>query len=464
MDVKKSDNLHDDPIDGFFREGLAEPGTAVPMGDWPALEKRVRAHFEKKKKRRFIIFFFFLLLMAGGIYIFSSVLPGSSQGEITKQYTDEVSNNDHKSSQNQTDAIQLTSPANNTVINHAVREQPLTQNDAVEPKAINELNRSVTTGLITKTVVMSRTSAAKRNHPGEKGKKATPSNNLNAVFEPVRENTVQSIPVTTPESVAFQKNETVAITQVKEETKSKASSSPAEVEEAEIEERFGWVDIHAGYNRTSPLLSGNTSQPGYFSKRRSEETGSFRPAYGISFRFKVYSIVGSIGADVISYGENVDYSKTAIKRFQSVSGGQLVYRDSSITNESFVAERENRLTYVEFPVYVGYEFPTQGKFGASLMGGLSMGLLVGTRNTYIDTALTGAYTFESRKKESFRQQTFSIGILPSFEYRMTSFSELYIAFPVRYHLTSVLHPQFGVKQRYLSPGVQFGYMINLKGQ
>lgn len=454
MDSKKSDNMYNDPTDQFFRQKLSAPEAAAPMGDWPSLQERVRGHFEKRKKRRLILLFFIPFLVAAGFYFIQ--MTGDSpaeEGHSTDKQKIHIPEGRITQKNASTGENSNTTPSNTIEISGPAA--PYSNQPARSRIEINADSRLV--GL---------------NRGSRKRSSFTPANKHRINASEEKDNSVftqhkaddEHSPVSSELLEPSVQPDTATTHPQAQKVKKKQTTVPVPAEVEETSETFGWVDVHAGVNYTNPHLSGIISQPGYLDKRRREESGALRAAYGVSFHYMANRIIGSLGVDVVAYGETVDYSNQAVKRFQTVSGGQFVYQDSMIENASFVTKKENRFRYMEFPLYLGYKFPTSGKLGVSVMGGVTVGFLVNSTITYIDTALTGAYVFENQKYETFRQQVFSAGILPSLEYRMRSASEFYVSFPLRYHLTSVMHKESGVKQRYFSPGLQFGFRVFMSGQ
>jgi hypothetical protein len=439
--------------DELFRKKIDDPISAGPVGDWSSLDKELKAHFAEKKRRRFI--FFLIPLLAGGIawMIFS---------EEAQPFSHSASGN----------ARETTLEKKNGVV---LKDQAATKQNPALPENTTENGRTETITPVAQNTIggeQRSLTMQQKKHPSGTVAKIKPTKQKNSKKKSnVSPSTVAAITKNTgtEEEISRPLDEPVSDTSsanvsqeqkqtVKPKTKKPASVAAPEEEEA-TDEKFSWVDIHAGMNRTMALLSGDPGQPGYMQKRKKEERAAIYPAVGIDFRFNIGNYLGSIGILLASYGDEYAYSDSAMKRIYFGPGG---YKDSMIHDQDFPGEGKNKFTYIEFPVQVGYRFPTKGKLGVSVVGGLAMGFLTASKAHYIDTALTGNYFFTNHYIQIFTERRFSVLMNPSVEYRLTNGSEFYISLPVRYQFNSILHEQRDIRQKYLSAGLHIGYRIYTK--
>ncbi len=449
VDSKQPNN---NPLDSLFRDKLSDAPEIQPGAEWPVLEKRLDAYYGKSK-RRFIIIIFFSFLLAGLYWAAGDVLFSRNTDPVAESSKQPAGPNSRK--------VQASQP-----IKEESRERQEDNNGGFLPGNESLPVESIADG----SLPSARTGKANRPARSSYIAKKPASRKNTVTRKAIREQAglaggVQptDLPTATDSSAASEKKEaqTAALLPKRSPEKKKPAPPVVQPEEQASKESFLWVDLHVGVKRTRPLLEGE-GIPGYFEKRNAEEHAAFCPTAGIDMRIQLRKLILSLGVELVNYGEDIDYTATAKRRFYYNSGGQMVYRDSTVNDPALVKQSKNKFTYLEFPLQGGYHFPSKGKFGASVTGGVAFGFLAGSDIQYVDTALNNVVQFSDHYIEHFRQQSFSLLLHPSFEYRMKNLSEIYISLQLRYQLSSVFKKKYEVKQQYFSPGVTVGYRFHRK--
>jgi hypothetical protein len=227
------------------------------------------------------------------------------------------------------------------------------------------------------------------------------------------------------------------------------------------------ISIFAGPAMISKSISGTVSS-NYLNKRKNEEKEITSVNYGVAasyFLSKNFNL--STGLNLLSYGENVEYSKIIKSTNDSsiISYTQVISQDTGISDTTYIPvyatqlindtllesqKRRNRYTYLHLPMMAGYQF-NFNKLSVNIRVGGSIAFLIQEDGKNINTEMTGVESLE--RKKTF----FNLIVSSSFSYPIKKI-DVFLA-PIYQFKSSNFLTDSNVKQRYSSVGINWGVSI-----
>jgi hypothetical protein len=178
---------------------------------------------------------------------------------------------------------------------------------------------------------------------------------------------------------------------------------------------------------------------GYNEKRLNQENALKSLQAGVQFTYRTRQhVLLSAGLGYFTLGDRVNYDA-------SYSG-----------NVALGANGRSRFAYLEIPLTVGYEW-TRNRWGFALQGGISTGILLNAKGSYVSTTQFSSQLFNlAGNKQIFRKTVFSLLASPSVHYYMNDRTSIFVAPTYRLNLQPITKTGSELSQKYLTPGLQIG--------
>jgi hypothetical protein len=237
--------------------------------------------------------------------------------------------------------------------------------------------------------------------------------------------------------------------------------------------------VFGGPSLINKNLTG-VSSAAYLAKRNDEETNIVSMSYGLRMNYSFNEKINiSLGANSLTYGEDVNYSTiystsesigsvskdssyleyiyTAVP--DTINGGYDTTITTIIVDTTFMVDTtiinvnatdyagKNRFTYLQIPIMFGYKF-TFNKLSVNVRLGGSYGILLKNTGSYVDNNVSNIELPNLRKTMINMVASTTIG------YQLKKMN-VFIEPKFRLNSGSIItHPE--IKQRYTSVGCNFG--------
>jgi len=231
-------------------------------------------------------------------------------------------------------------------------------------------------------------------------------------------------------------------------------------------------------SRINKKITG-VSSDAYLTKRNNEEANIVSMSYGLRMNYNFSQKINvSLGANSLTYGEDVNYS-TIYSTSESMSS---VSKDSSYLEYIYTAVQDsnggydtlvttimidttfmvdtsiinvnatdyagkNRFTYLQIPIMIGYKF-TFNKLSVNVRLGGSYGILIKNSGSYVDNSISNI------ELPNLRKTMINMVASTTIAYQLKKMN-VFIEPKFRLNSGSIItHPEF--QQRYTSIGCNFG--------
>lgn len=236
--------------------------------------------------------------------------------------------------------------------------------------------------------------------------------------------------------------------------------------------------VFGGPSLINKKLTGGSSDA-YLAKRNNEETNMVSMSYGLRFNYNFSEKMNvSIGANSLTYGEDVNYStiydtETSLSSVskdstyldyvytavQNPNGGWDTILVTIVVDTTFMVDTtiinvsatdyagKNRFTYLQIPVMIGYKF-TFNKLSVNARLGGSYGFLLKNTGSYVDNNLSDV------EFPNLRKTVINMVASATIAYQL---KKLNVFIEPKFRLNSgsiITHPEF--QQHYTSIGCNFG--------
>lgn len=213
--------------------------------------------------------------------------------------------------------------------------------------------------------------------------------------------------------------------------------------------------FHSSLSNVSKKVTGPETYNLYLDKRKNSEEVVNRLGLGVDIRcsFSRYLYLQT-GLNYSSYGEKADY---LIKNFITV--------DSSSTDSVFnyyVARSNNRFSYLEAPLIVGFKYTTNyTTYYAG--GGVSFGWLMDANGKLISKDdVNSTLPFKNPRTSPMERTSIGYMIHLGASFRISDQLSVYAEPFFKHHTKSVLLKSYGIDQRYSSFGINLGVKFDLQ--
>jgi len=221
------------------------------------------------------------------------------------------------------------------------------------------------------------------------------------------------------------------------------------------------------------------SSDAYLAKRNDEEANIVSMSYGLRMNYNFNEKINfSLGANSLTYGEDVNYStiydtQTSISSvskdssyldyiytaYQDSNGGWDTILTTIVVDTTFMVDTtiininatdyagKNRFTYLQIPIMFGYKF-TFNKLSVNVRLGGSYGILLKNTGSYVDNNVSNI------EPPNLRKTMINMVVSTTIAYQLKKMN-VFIEPKFRLNSGSIItHPEF--QQRYTSIGCNFG--------
>jgi len=221
------------------------------------------------------------------------------------------------------------------------------------------------------------------------------------------------------------------------------------------------------------------SSDAYLAKRNDEEANIVSMSYGLRMNYNFNEKINfSLGANSLTYGEDVNYStiydtETSISSvskdssyldyiytaYQDSNGGWDTILTTIVVDTTFMVDTtiininatdyagKNRFTYLQIPIMFGYKF-TFNKLSVNVRLGGSYGILLKNTGSYVDNNVSNI------EPPNLRKTMINMVVSTTIAYQLKKMN-VFIEPKFRLNSGSIItHPEF--QQRYTSIGCNFG--------
>lgn len=250
------------------------------------------------------------------------------------------------------------------------------------------------------------------------------------------------------------------------------------------------ISAYGGFQQVDKTLQANQIFSEYAAIRSVKETKTNTLFYGVNFTLQKNNFVVKAGVEYNTFSENNQYDATS-KKWQitdeskwniynkqvlkidtiyhfgivnyvsslvSVRDSTLQIKSDSVfaygvNNKIIEANGKTKLSYIEIPLMVGYEFK-KNKFSVSPLVGISVGYLIAERGSYINQSITGIENISAIQE--IKKYMFNYSLQLQVGYRLSPQFMVFIAPQFKANLLSVTNKNFGVSTRYQTIGGLIG--------
>ena len=322
----------------------------------------------------------------------------------------------------QQEATEETAPAVNTVQNETKKQPAITET----PNTTTEQN---TTAANNTPVAANNNVAATPSQKETLAATADNNNNL-ALNNTGATNNNAAIPVT-------------------KKTKTKKERVRREAPEHEFSSGQGqwYVEAFSGYNssiKDNKSFAAFLAPAGYVDKRLQQENTLLSLQAGVNVKYRRNHLIFGAGLSYLELGDMVNYDA-------SLSGPVALN-----------ANGRAKLTYLEIPLSLGYDWASK-RWGFSLQGGISAGVLMGARGQYVSASAfnSGLFNLEDNKS-MFRKTQLNLLVAPSVNYFLNEHTNLFVAPLYRLNLQPVTITGASLNQKYYGMGLRVGIRTSLR--
>jgi uncharacterized protein (UPF0333 family) len=475
--------LFEDKVDKLLHDKLANQHIEVPSMEWESLQQRLIAHNAAKPKsyRNLALLLTLLLLLTGGTFYFA-----------TKNNTKSATVAANTNTNNQTNTNIATVKETNTTANNytpiinnnggtATMPNTTPENNRTQP--LNNSTPNTTTPSIDKAYT--NTMFAVKKESPEKVKKYKKQIFHNTTKEPTQNSTPEE-PIlltqaeedlgnskTTIENTTIENKQDAAATLENKEQKEPTpiiaeadkitttlTSIPntdkpiaAKVKAPKVkrertmpehdfgQERIWYVEAFSGVNNSikhKNSFAAFLAPAGYTDKRLQQEGALSTVQAGINFKTRKNHFVLSGGISFLQLGDKINYDSANI--------GMLSQKINNKTS----------FTYLEIPLLAGYEIAHK-RWGLSLQGGLSAGLLLNLTGQYASINNFNTQLFDVKdNKTTFKKSVFNVIVNPQVNYYFSSKMNFFVSPIYRRNLQPITVADANLKQKYNSFGINIG--------
>lgn len=208
-----------------------------------------------------------------------------------------------------------------------------------------------------------------------------------------------------------------------------------------------YVEAFSGYNNSikqNKSFAAFLAPAGYVEKRLNQENALVSLQAGVNVRYRRNHLIFGTGLSYLELGDMVKY-------------------DASYTGPvALNANGRSKLTYIEVPVSAGYDWANK-RWGFSLMGGISAGVLVGAKGQYVSLNSFNNDLFDlNANKSTFRKTQFNLLLTPSVNYFMNEHTNIFVSPLYRLNLQPVTVPGASINQKYYGMGLRVGIRTTLR--
>ena len=240
--------------------------------------------------------------------------------------------------------------------------------------------------------------------------------------------------------------------------------------------------VFGGPSLINKKLTGGSSDA-YLAKRNNEETNMVSMSYGLRFNYNFSEKMNvSIGANSLTYGEDVNYStiydtETSLSSVskdstyldyvytavQNPNGGWDTILTTIVVDTTFMVDTtiinvsatdyagKNRFTYLQIPVMIGYKF-TFNKLSVNIRLGGSYGILLKNSGSYVDNNVS------SIELPNLRKTMINMVASTTIAYQL---KKMNVFIEPKFRLNSrsiIVNPE--IQQYYTSIGCNFGFSFD----
>jgi uncharacterized protein (UPF0333 family) len=476
--------LFEDKVDKLMHDKLANQHIEVPSMEWESLQQRLIAHNAPKSKnyKNLALLLALLLLLTGGTFYFATK-------NNTKSTT--VAANGNTNTNNQTNSNTPTVKETNTTADNHTSIVSNNGSTATIPNTIPENNRTqllrnpvniATTPSIDK-VYTDAMGTVKKEKP-EKVKKHKKQVFNRSTKEPIENSTQDESVLLTPEkglgnskttieNTTIENNQAAeAVLETEEQKESntvvkeadKIITTPTSIPNADKaivtkmkapkvkrerlmpehdfgQERIWYVEAFSGVNNSikhKNSFAAFLAPAGYTDKRLQQEGALSTVQAGINFKTRKNHFVLSGGISFLQLGDKINYDSANI--------GMLSQKINNKTS----------FTYLEIPLIAGYEIAHK-RWGLSLQGGLSAGLLLNLAGQYASINNFNTQLFDVKdNKTTFKKSVFNVILNPQVNYYFSSKMNFFVSPIYRRNLQPITVADANLKQKYNSFGINIG--------
>ena len=142
-------------------------------------------------------------------------------------------------------------------------------------------------------------------------------------------------------------------------------------------------------------------------------------------------------------------------------GDRVNYDSISTGSFAISANGSTNFTYIEIPLLAGYEWANK-RWGFTLQGGVSTGLLTGLSGKYVSIANYNTNLFDvNENKTTFKKQIFNLIVTPQLNYFVSSKINLFVSPSYRRNLQPITANTADLKQKYNTLGFSIGIRSKL---
>lgn len=219
-----------------------------------------------------------------------------------------------------------------------------------------------------------------------------------------------------------------------------------------------YAGMHLSFIKTNMPSSSNYNMQKSFDLRNEMETPGIDFAGGLLLNYhfgKGWFVSSGIG--IVAFKQTVKFSvMTANQGSPSYVQDKNLYINAS---DSIIAGNsntlENKYSFTEIPLWVGYQFPSDGSVHFELMGGLSYGRLNLVNAYMTDPGCIGILVVNDKESFPQFQNVFFASIAPSVSYKINSSVELGLMPNVKFGLNNMVKNEQWVQQKPALLGINF---------
>jgi hypothetical protein len=219
-----------------------------------------------------------------------------------------------------------------------------------------------------------------------------------------------------------------------------------------------YAGMHMSFMQTKMPSSSNYSMQKSFDLRNEMETPGIDFAGGLllNYHFGKGWFVSS-GTGIVAFKQIVKFSvMPANQSNPSYIQSKNLYinlSDSIIAGNSNTLE--NKYSFTEIPLWVGYQFPSDGSVHFELMGGLSYGRLNLVNAYMTDPGCIGILVVNDKESFPQFQNVFFASIAPSVSYKINSSVELGLMPNLKFGLNNMVKNEQWIQQKPALLGINF---------
>jgi hypothetical protein len=215
--------------------------------------------------------------------------------------------------------------------------------------------------------------------------------------------------------------------------------------------------FHSSLSNVTKKMNGPEIYNPYFSKRKISEEPVNRMGMGVDIRCSFSRFLYlQAGLNYASYGEKADY---LMKNFIAIDSS------SSITDSVFnyyVARSNNRFSYLEAPLILGFKFTTNYTTYYAGAGASFGWLIFANGKLIIKDDINSPLIFKNARTSPFERTSMNYMIHVGASFRISDKVSVYAEPFFKHHTKSVFLKSYGIDQRYSTFGINLGIKFDLQ--